>query len=494
MGLPSHGSNYVTDLLARAARNPAKVALIRGDRRLTYGELPAELARRVQAMQASGLAAGMRVGVVTRDPFEHLLVSTALASLGALSCAMDPSMDAGQRQEIAQIYGFDTLLESDDCASGSDRAIRMDSAWLAAGGPPWAGLQPAAPVMSAAAMNMTSGTTGTPTGVIWGHDWVRAFPRILADEGVFEEGMVWLSQMPHFIFVGSVPRSVLLVGGTVVLAPGIRSMEDLIGAVNANGITHMMVPPVVLAPLIQIARQKGVRPLFPQLRWLMIGGDVSDMTLLHAAVEWLTPGVLFAYGTTTAGVATFLRAPEFAAHAGSAGRAIGGVTVEIVDRNDRPVPPDVVGAIRVRGELTYDEVIGPKKFNGEELRDGFQYTGDVGLLDKDGYLHVLGRVSDIIERGGVELLPNRIERQLRACPGVREVTVAGVPDGAGGQVPVAFVVAEPGTDAQALTDFAQVHLEEAARPADYVFIDATPRNHLGKALRRELVARYLEGS
>jgi acyl-CoA synthetase (AMP-forming)/AMP-acid ligase II len=127
--------------------------------------------------------------------------------------------------------------------------------------------------------------------------------------------------------------------------------------------------------------------------------------------------------------------------------------------------------------------------DGRITDDGWLRTGDLGRVDDDGFVWIDGRVSSMINRGGLKVFPDEVEETLRAFPGVRDLAVAGVPDDRLGEVPWAFVVVEDGTtvDDEALRAFAHDRMAPYKVPVGVTRVDALPRNEIGKLLRQELV-------
>jgi acyl-CoA synthetase (AMP-forming)/AMP-acid ligase II len=126
----------------------------------------------------------------------------------------------------------------------------------------------------------------------------------------------------------------------------------------------------------------------------------------------------------------------------------------------------------------------------DRIKNGWAYPGDIGVVDEQGFLTLLGRASDVIIRGGVNVHPSEIEAALANCPGVREVAVAGVLSARQGEEIAAFVVAEPGLTEAALTQFARASLSPDRLPRIFQFVTEIPRNAGGKVLRTALRQAY----
>ena len=205
--------------------------------------------------------------------------------------------------------------------------------------------------------------------------------------------------------------------------------------------------------------------------------------------------VLNSYGQTELGseVAGWTAADirEFGAvKLGAVGRAHPGVAVRILGDDLAALPADAVGEIWVRSPFaTEDDGSG-------RVVGGFLRTGDLGRLDADGFLWIEGRVSDMINRGGLKIVPQEVEEALRRHPGVADACVAGVPDARLGEVPVAWVrlrAAGPPPAERELLAFVRQDLAGYKTPVAVRFVADFPRNEIGKVLRRVLIAGYGPG-
>jgi acyl-CoA synthetase (AMP-forming)/AMP-acid ligase II len=183
-------------------------------------------------------------------------------------------------------------------------------------------------------------------------------------------------------------------------------------------------------------------------------------------------------------------------HLGAVGRPHEGVRLKIVGPDGREVPTNEQGEILVQtpalmaGFADVGEQSDDSGDFGGRLVDGWFRTGDIGRVDAEGFLWIEGRVSDMINRGGLKVFPEEVAEVIRLSPDVAECAVAGIPDDRLGEVPWAFVVPREGTevDTDALGDLCRAHLAPYKVPVRFEPIDALPRNEVGKVLLRELVA------
>jgi acyl-CoA synthetase (AMP-forming)/AMP-acid ligase II len=198
------------------------------------------------------------------------------------------------------------------------------------------------------------------------------------------------------------------------------------------------------------------------------------------------------YGMTEAGSAyCIMPKGEAVKRPGSVGQIAAPAVVRIVDEQSRTLPPDEVGEVRLQMPGRQREYYQDPEATAETWRDGWLITGDLGKLDADGYLYIVGRSKDVIIRGGNNVHATDVEHVLVQHDAVKEVAVVGAPHPVLGEDVVAFVVLQPGAgaDAEALRAFGLEHLADYKVPRQFVFVDELPRNPTGKVIKPELRAR-----
>jgi len=234
--------------------------------------------------------------------------------------------------------------------------------------------------------------------------------------------------------------------------------------------------------------------------------DLAPLRLVRSITAPLTPAqahrfrdrfgldVLNSYGQTELGgevvgwTAADIR--EYGAtKLGAVGRPHPGIVIRILTGDRRELPAGEVGEVWVRSPFAMPE--GAEDI-ADRVVDGLLRTGDLGRLDDEGFLWIEGRVSDMINRGGLKIVPQEVEEVLRCHPDVADACVAGVPDPRLGEVPVAWIrPAEGAVPRQpALQEFARRSLAAYKIPVAVLLVDDLPRNEIGKVLLRELVAGY----
>ena len=171
---------------------------------------------------------------------------------------------------------------------------------------------------------------------------------------------------------------------------------------------------------------------------------------------------------------------------GTAGVALPGVEVRVVDEHDRPVPHGDEGEVCVRGDVVMRGYWRNEEATAHTLRSGWLHTGDVGRFDRSGRLVLLDRRHDTIVSGGTNVYPREVEEVLAEHPGVAEVVVFGVPDELWGESVVAAVVPAAARPAEELIAHCRQRMASFKKPRRVVFVDALPKNAYGKVLRRQM--------
>jgi long-chain acyl-CoA synthetase len=334
----------------------------------------------------------------------------------------------------------------------------------------------------------TSGTTGRPKGVALSHDNLASNARAAASLHELDREAWALSVLPLSHSYGL----------TVMNAGHILGTRGVL--------LRWFTPELVLETIQRYRCQQmsGVPTMFVYL--LNFPGaerfDTSSMRLWGSGaaplpLEIVEPfetkfggRLLEGYGLTEA-------APVVSAHRfsgvrklGSVGQPIPGVTVKIFDDDDRELPAGEVGEVCVRGRNVMLGYYGLPEETARTIRHGWLHTGDVGKLDGDGFLYIVERKKDLIIRGGFNIYPREVEEVLYAHPAVAEAAVVGVRDPLMGEDVLAFVVLKAGARAtpEAIAGFCQERLAKYKCPKQVRFVDALPKNAVGKILRKELRA------
>ncbi len=341
-----------------------------------------------------------------------------------------------------------------------------------------------------AALLYTSGTTGRSKGAMLTHRNLLSNAEVLADLWRFTADDVLLHALPvfhtHGLFVAT--NITLLAGGSMIFLPGF-DRDAVIAALPQA--TAMMGVPTFYTRLLDDPRLS--RALVAHMR-LFVSGSAPLLAETHAAWEARTGHrILERYGMTeTSMIAS--NPHDGDRRPGTVGFPLPGVELRITD--------PAGGAVLPAGETGMIEVRGPNVFCGywqmpektaQEFRaDGFFITGDLGRIDEDGYLGIVGRQKDLIITGGYNVYPKEIELLLDAAPGVRESAVIGVPHPDFGEAVLGLLVAEPGAapDTAAIAASLRNRIARFKQPKALLLIDTLPRNSMGKVQKNELRKRF----
>jgi acyl-CoA synthetase (AMP-forming)/AMP-acid ligase II len=202
-----------------------------------------------------------------------------------------------------------------------------------------------------------------------------------------------------------------------------------------------------------------------------------------------------AYGWTETGWLSMSRYRELMTGRRSVGRAAFGCELAILDAQGNELPPGQVGEIYAANPIQFLGYYGNAATTAAMRHGKWETGGDLGYLDEDGFLHLVDRKNDMIVSGGENVYPAEIERVLADHPKVSEIAVVGVPDERWGESPRACVVLQPGAQASAeeILSFCTGRIARYKSPRSVVFLDALPRNAMGKVLRRNLRERFWQG-
>jgi len=467
-----------------AERHPNEPAVVDGSIYWTWRQLDTKADAVAAGLLGAGLRPGDRVGLLARASAGSAAFLHGAARARVVVATMNDRLTPREMSAILadlEVVRLVTEAWSGDVARQLSLSVLALDELLARAGaspPPSRGVDE-----DAAAIVPTSGTTGTPKGAVLTHGALAASAS--AWNAFLPPATGWLASLSiaHVGGLGVIWRSAL--SGVPVFVPGDTDTASLLAAVSDPRVSHVSLVAVQLARLLDAA---GGEPAPSNLRALLLGGGPvpPDLVTRALALGWpLVP----TYGMTEAasGV-TALATAEAAARPDSAGKALPGVQLRVA----RP-GSDGTGEIEVRGPSLFSGYVGGEAAADVFTSDGWYRTGDMGRLDRDGYLTVADRRLDLILSGGENVYPAQVEAVLASHPAVADAGVAGRFDARWGEVPVAGIVLRSGA---ALTDeelraYCRERLASFKVPASFVRLAAIPRTATGKLQRgplRDLLA------
>ena len=461
----------------RAAGVLRDCGLSKGDR------LALQVEKSIEALEIYG--ACLMTGVIflplntayTPDEIDYFLED---AQAGVFIC--DPARET-EFQPLAKRHGTRLLTLSQD-GSGSFRDLARS----------------AKPVETAtscapgdiAALLYTSGTTGRSKGAMLTQDNLLSNARVLVDQWRITRADRLLHALPifhaHGLFVAI--NTTWLTGSSLIFQPAFKVDQVLAALPKA---TTMMGVPTFYTRLLDDARFSA--DLVQSMR-LFISGSAPLLAETHDRFDARTGHrILERYGMTETGMNTS-NPYDAERRAGTVGFPLPGIEIRITNpETEEGVPEGEIGMIEVRGPNVFKGYWQMPEKTREELREnGFFITGDLGRIDAEGYVHIVGRSKDLIISGGYNVYPKEVEQVLDDVDWVRETAVIGLPHPDFGEGVVAIAVAEAGASAnvQQLMVAAGEKLAKFKQPKEVIVVDELPRNTMGKVQKNVLRSLYAD--
>ncbi|MET8514289.1 AMP-binding protein [Streptomyces sp. NPDC005077] len=478
----------------RAELDPHGSAVSDGRQSLTNAQLLNRVRAAARHLQDLGIDPGDVVALKLTNRVEFVLLLFAAWRLGATITPVNPSMtdvevarqldDSGARLLVVEdgaavvANGVATLAVGKLCeeAVGSDQAPHLDSSALAL-------------------LIYTSGTTGAPKGVMLDHANIDA----MAEMGrqALEVGPVdrCLLILPLFHVNGIVVSILmpLLAGASVVIADRFNP-ETFFDVVERERPTFFSAVPTIYSLLA--ALPDDVRPDTSSLRYGVCGAAPASAELLARFEARYGFPLVEGYGLSEGTCGSTINPVAGPRRAGTVGLPFPGQEIRIVDADGTEGAPGMDGEVVVRGSNVMRGYLGRPDETARVIVDGWLHTGDVGHLDAEGYLTLVGRSKDMIIRGGENIYPKEIEDVLAGDPSVLEAAVIGVPDEKWGEVVVAYVQPRPGVtvDPTTLKALCARSLTGYKRPTSFFVVEAIAKNAVGKIDKASLRAAHAAAS
>ena len=482
---------------------PGAATLTDGDGRTwTRGELGERLLRLGSALRGLGLEPGERVALLDGASRRHLEMDYGVMAAGLVRVPLDPRLNL--RELVAQMRDSEAralifaprhaevaaaiAAECDDLTLVGDGGGGRDYEALLAAARPEA--PPAIDADQLASLNYTGGTTSRPKAVMLTHRGLCAVVHNILLGTRSAPGERVLNVRPLWPISAVTVMASVLGGAHLVLAR--FDPQRLAGTVRAGAVQRMSLVPT------QLVRWLDAGPSPRDLESLLaidVGAALIPRDTFHTALDLLGPRIGVIYGLTEAPWTAYLE-PQALAEAErrrrlvqSAGRELFGYRISIVGEDGTPAATGHTGEIVIRGPHVMDGYWREPELTAASLRDGALVTGDLGRLEDDGYLYVVGRKKEVIRSGGRSILPQEVEHALLRHPAVAEAAVVGLPDREWGELVKAFVVLGDGEDvsADALIDHCRQELASFKKPKLVEIVPNLPKSHYGKVLKGALV-------
>ncbi|MCC4323594.1 o-succinylbenzoate--CoA ligase [Limosilactobacillus reuteri] len=457
-------------LLKQAATQPNQIAIDDGNERLSFAELKKQV--EVLVGKIDHLNPGSRVGLLATNTLMSYKLALAIMCSGRTIVWLNWRLAGEELERQIKDSGLQLcLVENSLWRSGMTNPFKSYSAFLITNADPGE-LIPVFKSDWVASIMYTSGTTGKPKGVLqtFGNHFYSAVSSAL-NLGLLPADK-WLCVAPIFHISGfSIIMRGLIYGMTVRLVEKFRAEE--IERILANEtVTIMSVVPFMLKKLIQ-QQNKTNTHYNSAFRCMLLGGGTIDRETLEICLQRSIP-VVQCYGMTeTCSQIVALRSIDALLKLGSVGQPLFSTQLKLSKDGEilLKTPALTPGYLNLPDKL-------PSK-----MIDGWYRTGDIGHLDKEGYLYIDGRADEMLISGGENIFPQEVEQVYQRYPQVNEVAVVGQNDSVWGQVPVAFVVSDRRLSTTKLMNYGYEHLARYKVPQHYIFVSELPKNASGKIRR-----------
>jgi long-chain acyl-CoA synthetase len=490
--------------LERTATNAGANPALFSDQKMVgdYATFFRQAATLATSLRSMGVEPGDRVALFMKNCPQYLIVLHAAWIAGAAVVPINAKLHPKEAAWIVENSCAKLVFVTTDLGVGLGETIGLEAVDVQDGSFPRLLETTPMPVTSLPAdalawLFYTSGTTGRPKGVEITHAMLAAMSlSYLADVDNVAESTSYCYSAPMSHGAGLyAPVHVLRAARHLCLTGANFDAGEVLDISAACGSASMFLAPTMVRRLIDAAKARGSRG--EGIDTIVYGGGPMYRADIEEAVDWFGPKFVQIYGQGECpmSITALSRAdicdrshPRWRERLNSVGKAQSVVEVTIGDGEGNRLPPGSIGEIMVRGLPVMCGYWNNPEATAKTIRDGWLMTGDIGVLDADGYLTLQDRSKDVIISGGTNIYPREVEEVLLTHPSVTEVSVIGAPSMEWGEDIVAFVVLAPGCqlDPAALSEHCVNEIARFKKPKFYHAVEELPKNNYGKVLKTEL--------
>lgn len=497
--------------------NPSGTAFVMGEQTWSFTEAYQLSCKVAHALLSLGVEQGTKTAVLSANHPESWLCVIGLWRAGCTWVPVNPMSSLEEQEHLLQGFDVEVLFFQEKftplveqlrglcpqvkhwlCIDGSSENSICLTALLAE--------MPATPTANQvqeqdlAAIMPTGGTTGLPKGVMLSHRslGVSVAFSIINNHYDSGESIVNLAAAPMTHSAGFLSLPATARGGTVVVLTK-PDPDSLLGSIEQHGVTEFFLPPTVIYRLLDIPNIRDRD--FSSLRYFLYGAAPMAVEKLKQAIDVFGPVMAQGYGQSEApgGIAALRKSDHFVngkiapdSRLTACGRPSELNSIAIMDDDHQPLPRGEAGEICIRGDIVMDGYYKLPEKTAETLINGWLHTGDVGLIDSEGYLHITDRKRDMIISGGFNVYPSEVEQVLWTHDAVLDCAVIGVPHAEWGETVKAVVELKQGASVtpEELIALCKTKLGSVKAPKSVDFIDTLPRSPVGKVLKKEIREPY----
>jgi long-chain acyl-CoA synthetase len=492
-------SNLALNLVATARRIPQRVAAIAEEHAMSYSELDAASSRLATFLDSKGVGVGDRVGVMLPNTPAAVIAYYGIWRVGAIAVPMNPLMQAREVSFYLSNTGAMALIGCPEFAAAATQGAEAAGARL------WivddSGLAEMTDGLSefgepveradsdTAVILHTSGTTGTPKGAELTHGSLGSNQEVIVRSLLqLTDADVVMACLPLFhVFGMTCAMNAAITAGSGLSLCARFHPAKAIERIQRDGVTVLEAVPTMYTAMLSVADQFTPEAT-ASLRTCVSGGAALPVAVLADFEKTFDTVILEGYGLSETSPAAAFNHPDAERRPGSIGTPIEGVRLRLVDADGKEVPPSTPGEIQIKGPNVMKGYWNLPDATRDSIKDGWFATGDIAVVDEDGYYFVVDRKKDLIIRGGYNVYPREVEEALYEHPDVAAVAVIGIPhDALGEEIGAAVVLKSAGSaSADDLRQFVKERVAAYKYPRRIWFVDALPTGPTGKLLRREV--------
>lgn len=474
--------NFADILRDTAQRHGERVALVDGDRRLTWRELDEAVERTAQGFAAAGLVPGYRVVLLLANSIEFVTSYLGVLRAGLVAVPLNTGLTAAETGTVVKHSGARLAVVDADLADRVEGLRTVAPGELEGNAPLLSTIDPE----TLAVLLYTSGTSGDPRAAMLSHRALAANVKNLSELGEDRMGPedVVLAVLPMFHAFGlnAVLGWAVKTGAALIIDQRFDPAHTF-DLISRHGVTRLPLAPPALHALLT---RPDLREALQSVKVVLTGASTLDPAL---AVRFELASGLFVhqgYGLTEASPGVTTTLGESQPKPGSVGRPLPNVELRIADERGEDVEGDDPGEILIRGANLFSGYW-PDGVEGPDAA-GWYRTGDVGYLDVEGDLFLVDRLRELIIVSGFNVFPSEVEEVLVGAPGVREAAVIGVPSEETGEAVKAFVVPQPDVtvDPAEVREYAGTRLARFKCPVEIEVVDHLPHSVTGKVAKGRL--------
>jgi len=484
-----------------------KTAIALGDHRVSYAELDEVSNKVANALLKLGVRKGDRVAMLLSNTPEFVIIFFGIAKIGAIAVPMDTRYkfyelaslfsNCQPRVLVAESSFLEPLIPDlpkfksiehvmDLSSERGERFISYrEILSTSSSGKIEVGLE----AEDVALIFYASGTTSRPRGAMLSH-WSFLAEAEASGDGFAQDDkdivMQFALPLYHTFGLEVLLLTSLFRGGTVVMLPGL-SISSLMETIERERATMFMGVPYIFALANNMIEREGVKHDLSSLRLCVSAAQTLPLIVRERFKQHYGIDIIEIYGLSEAVAHVTCQAVDGTGKPGSVGRPLSIWEMRIVDDNGKELPTNQAGEIILAGPFMKGYYTNPED-TAEMIKDGWLYTGDIGKIDEDGELFILGLKKDMILIKGQNIYPIDIEVVLRSHPRIAEVAVVGIPDELKGERIRGVVKLKDGQVAteRELQDFCRQHLANYKVPKQIIFVKSLPKTATGRIRKEEL--------